>query len=436
MSFRWYLLITAIFALGIFLRVEAVKWNQYVHADVGMYSRAADSLANFGNFKISDDVSQPHLYSLKEKGGRFLEHNPLWPFIAAGLLKLGFGDAYFSLKLLSFLSGVFLMVLTYFVALRLAGRSVAFLSLFFVAFSYLLIDYSANGSFYIFQALIYLLFLHLLNRGSSAVWLGMTIGLALLINNQSLVLLASYLVYFLIVFRKNWKKFLWRSALAVLFALIVYSPWFFRNYLLFGKPIYSIDMIYVWQKLGVEKVIQENVISFNLLAKTYLDLAKRVFTFWLPHNLYYINRQLFVLAPLVYVFSLFLGIEVLFRKNREQLKKLLPIFLVLFFHILISAGWPITKFRFFVPMMPLVFILGSYYIFNFISRPVFKKIAVGASLALMLVFSLLAYFSTPSHTYYYGGTVTSDIFSEKGELKFLEGLKTGQLNPFYNNYND
>ncbi|MEK9201855.1 MAG: hypothetical protein AAB944_02685, partial [Patescibacteria group bacterium] len=191
-------LCVAIIIVGVLLRIFSVHWNQYIHGDVLLYAKASESVARLGNFLIPVDISIPYWYSLKEKGGRFLEHNPLWPLMGGGVVSAFHISGYEALKILSLGAGVLLLFLTYRFAFLLGGASVALLSLTLAALSYPLIDYSGNGAFYIFQADLYLLFLILLQgieRIQNQILLGAVLGLSFLLNQQTVILFVAYVAY-------------------------------------------------------------------------------------------------------------------------------------------------------------------------------------------------------------------------------------------------
>ena len=434
----WFLLIL-LFGAGILFRVGAVYFNlPFLHGR-WLYGNAAQSLAERGDFKIATyDASEiPHIYSVREKGGEFLEHNPLWSILGAGIVLVSPLNGFEATQALSFLAGIAVLILIYRAGLELGGQGVALLSLGLAVFSYLLIDFSGNGSFYIFQGVLYLLFLLVWWREKSkkdTLLLGVIAGLALLLSHQAVALIFAYVAHLIFVKRPGFKLIFASLVLFLLPAVLIYLPWGLRNYFFIGNFFPPADMYYVWDKLGFARRINGDIITYAPTLATYFELAKKVFTNWLPYNLYFINRQLFFLAPLVYVFALFLAAEVLFFKKWKKLsdggfRKLLPLFLILGFHILISAVWPVTKFRYFVPMLPLVFLAGSYWITDFISNRRLKLLAAGSSFALLILLSIFTYFSTPSRTYFYGGTVTTDNFGSKGELEYIRNYESSGRDP-------
>ena len=425
MSKKFQLLIIIIFIAGIGLRFVSFSWNTIVHGDVGQYVVAAEAFAHGGNFLIDTATDKPHFYSLQMTGGRFLEHNPLWPFIGGIFIKISGFDGYTALKVLSLLSGTAVLYLVFLLGCRLGGDRVAVLSLFFTAFSYLLIDYSGNGAFYIFQALLYLIFVLLITdtgRSREQIALGAVMGIGILLNQQTLVLIAAYIAYRLITMRGSYRAAIRAIIFGIAILILFYLPWGIRNYMLFGTPFSMVDTAYVWSKLGADRIVENNIISFRITWRTYGILLWREITFWFPHNLYFLNRQFFVLAPVVYMAALFAVASILFKDMREKLKPLLSLILVLGFHLALSSAWPIAKFRYIVPVLPLVFILGSYYMIHMIPGTRLRRLALVTSMVGIVVVSLLTYVSTPTHTYYYGASITTDNFGKSGEVEFLKSL--------------
>ena len=302
MKYYFHWLMVIIIVIGVVARVYSVQWNVFRHGDIVRYSVAAESIVARGDLLIDSDISTPHSYSLKEKGGKFLEINPVWSF-AGSLFVLFFGlSGFVALKLLSFLSGIALLAVVYFYCLRIGGSHVAFFALALSAVSYLLIDYSGNGALYIFQALLYIVFLLLLQnieRPRHHVEMGMLLGFSILFNHQAIVLFVAYGCYLLWYFHGNYKEALRRISLAFILIVLFYLPWGIRNVIFYGSPVFPTASAYFWDKLGVLKTVQDGVITYQTSFGTFLQLAVREITNWMPHNIYFINRQLFILAPLI-----------------------------------------------------------------------------------------------------------------------------------------
>lgn len=407
------------------MRWQAVLWNKYIHGDVSQYSEVSESLAARGDTRMSYKEREPYFYSIKEKGGKFYDMYPLLPFLGAVLVKIAGISGYAAIKIWSFFGGVLVLVLTYFLGKKIGGEKIGLLSLTLSSFSYLLIDFSGNGSIYSLQTVFYLAFIILLlnlKKLSDNILLGIIVGLAVLTNYQSVILFPVYLIFLFVLFKKDFAKILKWFLSGFIPAALIYLPWGVRNFLLFHTPFFSIHFLYYWQKLGVKKIIVGDTLLYTPTPSDYFDLVKKIVFFWFPHNLYLINRKLFIYAPISYVFFLFSAIETTFINSFEKIKNLIPIFLLLIFHIISGATIPIFETRHFVPIMPFVFILASYYIFNFISSLVLQKIIWISAVFASVIFFFLTYFSTPTHTYYYDGLITESVFGKDGggELRFLK----------------
>ncbi|MBU6415179.1 glycosyltransferase family 39 protein [Patescibacteria group bacterium] len=420
-------MLLCILAAGAAIRYRSLSWNRYEHGDIALYGSAAESIVREGNFRVPFDLSSPHWYSVQKLGGRFYELYPLWSIIGAGGIKLVSLSGFQSLKLFSFLAGIALIAVSFFVGKAFANARVGMFCAACASFSYLLTDYSANGAFYGFQAMLYLLLVWILYRLQTlrhVLLAGVVMGLALLVNFQSVALVPAFVAFLFLEYRRDLKKFFVFSLTGLGIVFVMFLPWLIREYILFGNPFYFIEFAatYTWQKIGALTVIKDNVKMLVKSKELYLALLKKTLFFWLPHNLHYVNRKLFILTPMAYIGAWFLGIEAWFSgTNKEMIRKVALIFLVLFFHILLSVIFPIVKFRYFVPMVPLVFLAGGIY-FD-MQKPRLRNILMAGTIILVLAGSWLTYRSVPSHTYYYDGAITTDIFGNQGERDFIQAAQ-------------
>ncbi len=430
---REYILVGMLIVGALAVRAASLSWNTYVHGDVGIYAKSAESLATRGTLLVSTETDRPYFYSLKAKGGRILDHNPLWPVLASPLVKFFNASGYGALQALSYIFGAVLLFLVYALGKRMGGEKVGLLALAFSSLSFTLIDYSANGSFYILQAVFYVAFVLAMlriERWNRVISAGGIMGFGLLLNQQTLILVPALFLVLAVRFYKapleGVKRFL--AVLGIM--MLIYAPWGIRNYREFGAPFYSVDMSYVWDKLGVPREVAGDIVSFPITGAIYMKLARQSLASWLPHNAYFINRKLIVLAPVTYVLAIFFLINYLFRKREDRSETwFLPLMFVFLFHALISSAWPIAKFRYFVPLLPLAFLVGSQYIFHMVKAGALRRTLVVSSVALTTIVSTLTFLSTPTHTDYYDGALTTDNFGRNGELDFILQTKSGELDP-------
>ncbi|MEX2033182.1 MAG: hypothetical protein WD889_01305, partial [Candidatus Colwellbacteria bacterium] len=158
------IILVAIVLSGLVLRgFSLYYWNQTPYHDVAADVRAAESFATNGTFQIGPPSDAPALYSLGR--GRFLDQHPiLWPFLGAALSFVSGINAFASLKILSLLSGLFAIFLGYVLGRRLINKDAGLTLAAFTSLSYILIDFSANGSLYAFHGALFLLWIFLVSR--------------------------------------------------------------------------------------------------------------------------------------------------------------------------------------------------------------------------------------------------------------------------------
>ncbi|MFH0851338.1 MAG: hypothetical protein V1876_01170, partial [Candidatus Peregrinibacteria bacterium] len=252
-----------------------------------------------------------------------------------------------------------------------------------------------------------------------AALIGAVTGCAYLVNYQSIILLPAMIVLEFLQ-RKRLPQGLGNMIIATVAAGLVASPWLIRNALLVGDPFahHLVNATYVFSKSGIQETAVDYIYHYTPegLGRLAAILGMMI-TSWLPNNSFYIARKLFILAPIAFVFfSYGLIDQVLAAERRRQL---LPILLVFAAHMLISASWPVTKFRYFVPLLPLVFLLSLEAIRHFNPRRRTRILWMGLISVAICSGSILTYLSVPTHTYYYDGAITTDPFSGRGEWNYL-----------------
>ncbi|MBI2636128.1 glycosyltransferase family 39 protein [Candidatus Peregrinibacteria bacterium] len=423
------LALLAIIFLGFLVRVQAVRWNWFMHGDVIDDASVAASFHRDGRLLAftGPDTADPSLYPAQPAtGGIPLKmHGPLLPVIGAAVTLLRGGssdiaDAFLSLRLVSLLLGVLIIWLVSIIVSRLIGKWAGVAAAAWTAASYVLIDYSGNGALYTAQAAIYLLWL--LTAISRPSWsrtmlLGIIAGVGYLANYQCMIL-APAGILILAFDQRQWSRFLLHAALLLAIAGIIVAPWFIRSSLIFGDPFYhqKWQMRYVYIKTGIQ-IPEDGVISVGF--RDMLGILHSVFTVWIPYNLYYAARKLFIIAPIAFFFFSFGLIEMAF--SPERMRKFRPVIILLVLQAILYSAWPVWKFRFFVPLIPFVFILALEQIWLF--PPRWRRISASATLAAIIIIAVFTYNVLPTHTTYYDGALTQDAYHSSEELTFLRSWK-------------
>jgi hypothetical protein len=81
--------------------------------------------------------------------------------------------------------------------------------------------------------------------------------------------------------------------------------------------------------------------------------------------------------------------------------------------------WPTTKFRYLVPLLPLVFAIGCRFLWE-LKPPSHRGLLALVTVGLCLFTNVWTFVQIPSHTYYYDGGLVSDNFGGQGETQFVE----------------
>lgn len=429
--FRDYarLALLAIVLLGFLVRAQAVRWNWFMHGDVIDDASVTASLHRDGRLLAftGPDTADPSLYPAQpDSGGIPLKmHGPLMPVIGAAVTLIrggssGIADAFLSLRFVSLLSGVLIIWLVSVIVSRLIGQWAGVAAAAWTAASYILIDYSGNGALYTAQAAIYLLWL--LTALYKPSWqrtmlLGIISGVGYLVNYQCMILIPAGILT-LACDQRPWRRFLLHAVLLLAISGLIVAPWFIRSSILFGDPLYhqKWQMRYVYIKTGIQ-IPEDGVISVGF--RDILGILHSVFTVWIPYNLYYAARKLFVIAPIAFFFFSFGLIEMAF--SPERMRKFRPVIILLALQVLLYATWPVWKFRFFVPLMPFIFILALEQIWRF--PPRWRRISASATLTAIIIIAVLTYNALPTHTTYYDGALTQDAYHGSEERTFLKNWK-------------
>ncbi|MBN1147303.1 MAG: glycosyltransferase family 39 protein, partial [Anaerolineales bacterium] len=278
-----------------------------------------------------------------------------------------------------------------------------------IALSYILIDFSGNGSLYELHALLFVLFILLIQTDNwrRSIMLGVLTGLAYLLNYQAVVApLALTAVY---LSQYGMGRRLLKSTpfllVSLVSALLVISPWLIRNWQVFGHPLYNVNTYHFPWKLGV-RAYQEMVDGF-LVTRWQMDQISALsafpkILFWTARNLAYFLGRIVVLAPIVAFFVPW-GAHRTFKQwqSRQVTDAALAIPALFGAHLAISCLWPVFKFRYFVPMMPLLLALGAYGIFCALRQSRALAPVLAASLAAFLLIGAITYVRVPTHTNYY-----------------------------------
>jgi hypothetical protein len=92
-------------------------------------------------------------------------------------------------------------------------------------------------------------------------------------------------------------------------------------------------------------------------------------------------------------------------------------------HLALIIWWPTTKFRYLVPLLPLVFAIGAWALWQIRPEALRARLAI-VTLGLCLFTNAWSMLSIPSRTYYYDGGLIGDNFGQQGERQFMEDARS------------
>jgi 4-amino-4-deoxy-L-arabinose transferase-like glycosyltransferase len=429
---HWIFLV--VFTLvGLSLRLSSFFLNDLPHGDINLDYAAAWSFRQNGRLMIP--VVAPHPYPTDdvEIGYPLEQHAPLWPLMGA-IGSFIFGDIFTTFKIFTLIFGSLLIPVSYFAFRRLIGQKPALMTSLIVACTYILIDYSGNGSLYIFHALIFLLFIFFSyepERMHNAIILGILAGTAYLINYQAAILLAVLVALYIIRYQQTKRLKASILALGVSFGVsfIVISPWLFRNFQAFGSPFYSANFSYLLSNLGVPRRLtfgNAGLVYESMWSQYPINTLPQTFLAWFLRNGVYFFIRILILAPVISVFAFLLVVSLIRRKHHAvYVGTFWSTVLLLALHLLISCVWPVFKFRYFVPLMPLIIALGCFGIFSQIRRNDVRNGFIILSILSLMAVDGLTYVRVPSHTNYYDSNELAHW--RTGEAEWQKQIRSMQL---------
>lgn len=101
----------------------------------------------------------------------------------------------------------------------------------------------------------------------------------------------------------------------------------------------------------------------------------------------------------------------------------MPVAVLALVHLALIAWWPTTKFRYLIPLLPLVLAVGAWGLWQLQPGPVRSRLAI-VTLGLCLFTNAWSMLSIPSRTYYYDGGLVGDNFGQQGERLFVEEARS------------
>ncbi|MGE3912449.1 MAG: glycosyltransferase family 39 protein [Chloroflexota bacterium] len=436
-------LLLALTVLGGAWRLASVRFNIWPHGDVVIDAAIAESVAWRGQLLVP--FVDIRYFPIERFGFGYPpdQHPPLWPLLGAALTTFT-GDGYVALKILSLLIGVALIPLTYLALRRHIGGPAALYAAALTTCSFPLVDFSGNGSLWALLAALYLGWLWILPTASPAPglrdgrwrWpaLGVVMGLGYLTNYPAVVLPIALLVYHLMQHRRHAfrPRVLAGPAVSALVMALVILPWLIYSASLFGGPFWSqpFQRTLAGGSRQVEYLLNGDgqAIKRNLPVTDgrMTNLRKRALDLY--GNVGFLAKQSLVLTPVLgglFLLGLLMLAPGRLAPTTTTLERDRPptsVAVLALVHLALIVWWPTTKFRYLIPLLPLVFGVGAWALGQL--EPVSLRHRLAAiTLGLCLFTNAWTMISIPSRTYYYNGGLIGDNFGQQGERIFMEDAR-------------
>ena len=427
------LLLFAFLASGVVLRYLSFSYNDLPHGDINLDYAAAWSFKNTGRLMIPIVAPRPYPSDGSNFGYPLDQHAPLWPLIG-GLGSMVFGDIFLTFKIFTLVAGILVIPVSYLAFKKPFGEGPAILASGIISFTYLLIDYSGNGSLYIVHALLFLVFVlvsHKPERLTNAILLGILAGLAYLLNYQAVIVIGALVVLFGIRYKQiqQLRPLALALSASLSIAFLVISPWLIRNFQIFGSPFFSVNYGYFLSSLGIpsRSTLSNGALVYERIWSQFqISTGIRTVLVWILRNSVYFIIRILILAPVTSIFALLMSIHLQRRRNLvDRSGGFWSVLLLLGFHVLLSCLWPVFKFRYFVPVMPLVIGLGSFGIYDLIRQKGVRIGIIRVCITGLLAVNILTYVRVPSHTNYYD---SNELFHWRtGEVEWQEQIRSLRL---------
>lgn len=394
---RWALVLIAV---GLVLRVLAAGLHDEPRGDVLLDVGEARSLRTGEGFASGFVRGVPVVAGDETPvppQGHADQHPPLWPLVGALLAPLA-GSPFAGLQLGSWLAGLVLVLLTWRCADRLleglpgAPDGLAPLAASLVALSFLAIDGAGNGSLYTAQAALLLGLVELLAAPRpQRLGVGLVLGALLMLNHQTLVLVPVPLLTWWLAPPPGRGRAgaLGDGLVSLVVAALCCLPWWWRNQLVFGAPLHSVNGLYLLYRAGAEPRLALEAAGPVLRLTDDLgplQLGQALVGFARSNLLYLLTAGLFVWPGLLGAALVSLPGEGLLAWRRGE-RRVLALLLSLAALVAVDVLWPGTKLRYLVVLLAPLLLLGLRALAR-PARPGERRLALLAGLAWLVLLVL------------------------------------------------
>jgi 4-amino-4-deoxy-L-arabinose transferase-like glycosyltransferase len=330
-----------------------------------VYHVSGDACWQLSNAKF---ISENNEIPLFEQFGR---GEPFWPpplfhiisaFVYGLFSNFSLAAASFMIKMVSPIFGSLTLILFYLIAKQLFSNKVALMSILFLSFIPLHLDYSIFS--YVDGTVTFLAVLCVYFALKDKFLLASIIaGLAILTKYNGIFIIP--VIWYIAYIRgKGEKAFLKKFLLISTVSITIGGLWFLRNWILLGNPVYPfLNSMFGGLEIGtfadsnVGKLNFMNLLNLSGLLSIYLGFfgipdgnIKSLAFIDIPYLSYMF--AIWFIGTVVFIFPVFLGLLSKNLKHKKLLYIWLGSYLTLILFYIINASWSVS--RFLLPAFPVL----------------------------------------------------------------------------------
>lgn len=359
------------------------KYSRYSIIVIILFSIIVFSLASIHHVS-GDGCWHAQASKLIAKSGKFPLFDPIgrdWPFFSPPLYHIfdaivyyffsfiGNETANFAIKFVSPIFGILSLSSSFIIVKKLVNSKIAFYSSIFIAFVPIFIDYSYLS--YVESMLSFFVILSVYFMLKGKIFLaGFSFALASLTKYNALFALP--LLLFIVYKNSNDKKmFLRKSSIIIGIFIVVALPWYIRNWILLGNPIWPFLNLFFngfqpesqFESPPKDQLNFLNVVDPNFYLTSYLGIFGvpngnyKLLTFFdIPHLKIFLAIWMF--GTLIFIIPMIAGLFNKKIENKGIFVVWITSFLVVVFLYAINSN--LSAIRFMLPAFPALAVLWAY----------------------------------------------------------------------------
>lgn len=418
------------------MRIWSFQQNTRLYGDVNLFALTARQLALHSRLTYPmkyDYTPEAHYLSLESPAS---QHPPLWPLLGAILARLwNSTDTFLMLKLFSLFAGFYLWIL--FLPKPEPSSLLKLVPFGLISISPWLVDFSTNGSPYIFITLILILAEWLRRskpptRKLALIGFGAFCALAILTHYNLILLPLSFVIGILTQEAIHTRKKVLNLGIFFIAFLFFFSPWLVWNWNTFGQWFHTPSSSYILEKLGLAHIeLAQDRVVWTIEAVPIATVLKR-YSLLFAKSAWAGGRQLInMLTPPGFLCLIAcLGLHWKQRQPHSYPSGIINVLRTLtspmMLYLLTILLWATSKTRFLIPLLPASYFLIGESIEHGMRTMKSRPWLLWIGIAILFLWTMLPYRLRPFNLYYGIETLShAQQYDQMRELTNLLAEKPG-----------